>query len=262
MMPENNATRTYLERLVRHYEQPDFIDTDPISIPHGFSDPRDQEVVGLFAALLAWGRRGTVLRKMEELCERMSYRPYAFVRDFDEARDASLLKGFKHRTFQPSDAFWLVRNLGALLRRHETVENLFVRHLPAASTDAGPAIQGFSDSILSAHPETPARLRKHLARPAAGSACKRLNMYLRWMVRPGPVDLNLWTQMTPSQLMLPLDVHSGRQARKLGMLERRYDDWKACEELTRNCRRLSMDDPSRYDFAFFGLGVHGEPDLG
>ncbi|MEX0599218.1 MAG: TIGR02757 family protein [Rhodothermales bacterium] len=260
-MPFDEATHRYLDRLVEHFERPTFIDTDPISIPHGFDDPRDREVIGLFAALLAWGRRETVLMKMAELCERMSYRPYAFVRKFDPERDASALEGFKHRTFQPQDAFWLTHNLGRLLRAHETVEEIFVRHLPLGAEHVGPAIQGFSESIMSADDRTPSRLRKHLARPEAGSACKRLNMYLRWMVRPGPVDLGVWKRIATYQLMLPVDVHAGRQAREMGLLKRRSNDWKACLELTENCRKLDASDPARYDFAFFGVGVHGEPEL-
>ena len=263
-MQITDEQRRYIEALVQHFEQPAFIDTDPISIPHGFDGPRDQEVVGLYAALLAWGQRRTVLNKMAELCERMQFRPYAFVRDFDAERDAHRLKGFKHRTFQPKDAFWLTRNLGSLLQEHDTVEALFARHLPATDRDKrrdiGPAIQGFSESIMKAHPQTPKRLQKHLARPESGSACKRLNMYLRWMVRGGPVDFGIWNSIHPRDLMLPVDVHSGRQARKLNMLERKYNDWKACLALTRNCRELCPDDPARYDFAFFGLGVYGEPE--
>ena len=267
-MPIPDDTRAYVESLVRHFERPAFIDTDPISIPHGFDDPRDQEVIGLYAALLAWGQRRTVLNKMAELCERMRFRPYEFVRNFDPGRDAARLKGFKHRTFQPSDAFWLTRNLGTLLREHGRVEELFIRHLPPESAlgdrpaedYVGPAIQGFSASVMHAHPQTPRRLQKHLARPESGSACKRLNMFLRWMVRSGPVDLGIWPGIRPEQLMLPLDVHAGRQARRLGMLERSYNDWRACLELTENCRKLSPDDPARYDFAFFGLGIYGEPE--
>ncbi len=254
--------RACLERLVRHFEQPAFIDKDPISIPHGFDDPRDREVIGVYAALLAWGRRETVLKKMADLCERMRFRPYAFVRAFDADRDAGRLSGFRHRTFQPEDLFWFTRNLGLLLRRHDTMEELFAQGLSPSAEHVGPAIQGFSDAVLAAHPDTPARLRKHLARPATGSACKRLNMYLRWMVRPGPVDMRLWTRIAPRQLMLPLDVHSGREARRLGMLARRSDDWKACVELTENCRRLCPEDPARYDFAFFGPGAYGPPDFG
>ena len=256
-----NATHHYLERLVHHFERPSFIDRDPISIPHGFDDPRDREVIGLYAALLAWGRRETVLAKMNELCERMRFRPYAFIRSFDGERDADRLHGFRHRTFQPEDLFWFTHNLGILLRRYETMEELFARHLPVVAPHVGPAIQGFSEAVLSAHPDTPPRLRKHLARPETGSACKRLNMYLRWMVRPGPVDMKLWRRIAPKQLMLPLDVHSGREARRLGMLTRKSNDWKACIELTENCRRLCVQDPARYDFAFFGIGAYGPPDF-
>lgn len=253
------AEKTYLDRLVAHFETPAFIASDPVSLPHAFDDPRDQEVIGLYAALLAWGQRKTVLNKMAELCERMRFHPFRFVKEFDAERDAGRLEGFKHRTFQPRDAFWLTQNLSTLLREHETVERLFSRHLSQNDVDVGPAIQGFSESLMQAGAETPARLQKHLARPDAGSACKRLNMYLRWMVRPGPVDLGIWKQIHPRQLMLPLDVHSGRQARMLGMLERAYDDWRACFELTQNCRALCPEDPAKYDFAFFGLGMYGDP---
>lgn len=254
-MPTLDALKTYLDNLVARYEQPRFIADDPISIPHGFDDPRDQEVIGLYAALLAWGRRETVLKKMADLCERMRYRPYDFVRTFDVGRDGDRLADFKHRTFQPIDALHFTQNLGALLREHETVEALFARHLPPEADDVGPAIQGFSTSIM-AHPGTPARLRKHLARPEAGSACKRLAMYLRWMVRPGPVDLGLWNQIRPDQLVLPLDVHSGRQARALGFVTRKSNDWKAVQHLTAACRHLCPEDPARYDFAFFGVGAY------
>ncbi|NBC15812.1 MAG: TIGR02757 family protein [Bacteroidetes bacterium] len=254
-MPTLDALKTYLDGLVARYEQPRFIADDPISIPHGFDDPRDQEVIGLYAALLAWGRRETVLKKMADLCERMRYRPYDFVRTFDVGRDGDRLADFKHRTFQPIDALHFTQNLGALLREHETVEALFARHLPPEADDVGPAIQGFSTSIM-ARPGTPARLRKHLARPEAGSACKRLAMYLRWMVRPGPVDLGLWTRIRSDQLVLPLDVHSGRQARALGFVTRKSNDWKAVQHLTAACRRLCPEDPARYDFAFFGVGAY------
>ncbi|NBB75277.1 MAG: TIGR02757 family protein [Bacteroidetes bacterium] len=255
-MPTPAELKAYLDGLVDRFERRTFIADDPISIPHGFDDPRDQAVIGLYAALLAWGRRQTVLNKMEALCERMDYAPFRFVRDFDPDRDAAALAGFKHRTFQPIDAFWFTRNLSAALARHGTIENLFADHLPSEADDVGAAIQGFSTTLLAIAPDTPERLRKHLARPAAGSACKRLNMYLRWMVRPGPVDLGLWTRITPDQLLLPLDVHSGRQARALGFVERKSNDWKAVQRLTAACRRLCPEDPARYDFAFYGPGAH------
>lgn len=256
---QDPAFRDYLDGLVRRYEQPDFIATDPVSIPRGFDDPRDQELIGLFAALLAWGRRATILAKMEELCERMRWRPWAFVRDFRPDRDAARLDGFGHRTFRPEDAVWLVRALSEVLRRHGTLERAFTDGLAPDAHDVGPAIQHFSELVTSILPDTPHRLRKHVARPSTGSACKRMAMYLRWMVRPGPVDLGIWTRLSPRLLVLPLDVHAGRQARALGMVDRPADDWKAVQELTARCRILFPDDPARCDFAFFGPGAAGEP---
>jgi uncharacterized protein (TIGR02757 family) len=249
--------RSYLDELVEHYETSSFIADDPVSIPHAFDAPEDQEVIGLYAALLAWGRRDVMLRKLQELCERMDYAPAQFVRSFDAARDAPVLNDFVHRTFQPIDALWLTKNLSAALGRYGSVEALFAAHRPEAPDAPSPVaamIQGVSTTLLTLHDETPQRLRKHLARPEAGSACKRLNMYLRWMVRPGPVDLGLWDCMTPDELMLPVDVHVGRQARALGLLDRKTNDWTAVRRLTAVCRHFCPSDPARYDFAFFGIG--------
>ncbi len=251
--------KTYLDELVSRFEQPSFIGTDPISIPHGFDDPRDQEIIGLFAAILAWGRRETVLAKMAELCERMQYRPYRFVYDFRIDRDEARLRGFKHRTFQPVDALWMVQSLSVIVRHYGGLEAAFAAGLTDDTTDVGPAIQHFSDTVLLSASGMPARTAKHLARPATGSACKRLCMYLRWMVRSGPVDLGIWSRIRPDQLVLPLDVHSGRASRALGLVSRAQNDWKAAMELTEACRVLSPEDPCRYDYAFFGTGVLGVP---
>ena len=187
------------------------------------------------------------------------YQPYAFVWDFHERANVTRLDGFKHRTFTYDDAYWFTTAFSMLLRRYRTVEAIFTAgHTPKA-TNVGAAIQGFSVRMMSALAVMPTRMWKHLARPAAGSAAKRLCMYLRWMVRPGPVDLGLWNAITPRQLVLPLDVHSGRQARQLGVLDRQSDDWRAAMELTTACRTLCPGDPARYDYAFFGLGVNGGP---
>ncbi len=254
--------KTYLERLVKAFERPAFIQDDPIAVAHGFDDPRDQEVIGLYSALLAWGRRETVLTKMATLCDLMDWRPYEFVMHFDRGQLSDRLADFKHRTFQPLDAIWFTRNLSTLIMRWGSVEKIFAGHMSADSRDIAPAIEGFSRSIMMASAETPARLRKHLARPRSGSACKRLCMYLRWMVRRPPVDLGIWTMIQPAQLVLPLDVHSGRQARALGMLTRKADDWKSAIELTGRCREFCPEDPARYDYAFFGLGAYGDPTSG
>lgn len=247
--------RQSLDALVARYESPAFIAADPVAIPHAFDDPRDQEVIALFAALLAWGRRETTLSKMEDLCRRMDYRPRKFVLDFDSA-GAKRLEGFKHRTFQPGDAQALVSSLRAALRRYDTLETLFVRHLGPDADHVGPGIEGAMTELLSA-PGMTQRMRKHLPRPSTASACKRVCLYLRWMVRPGPVDLAIWRGISPAQLVLPLDTHSGTQARKMGMLSRTQNDWRAAMELTGNCRNLDSQDPCRYDYAFFGVGVDG-----
>lgn len=260
-VPALSELKSYLDTVVDQHERPTFIEDDPISIPHAFDDPRDQEVIGFYAALLAWGRRDVMLRKLEELCTRMEGNPFHFVRTFNDARDAEALNDFVHRTFQPIDAIWLTKNLQAALEEYGSIENLFAAHLPPPSTDAPPvktALQGVSTTLLRLHDDTPKRLRKHLARPEAGSACKRLNMYLRWMVRSGPVDLGLWTCLDPTDLMLPVDVHVGRQARELGLLCRKTNDWTAVRRLTAICRDFCPSDPTRYDFAFYGVGAHDE----
>lgn len=250
--------RTQLDTLSAQYERAAFIGADPISLPHAFDDPRDQEVIGLYAAVLAWGRRSIMLKKLADLVARMEYKPYEFVRGFSVSHEPRLA-GFVHRTFQPHDALGLTWAVRAALHDYASLGDLFARGLPDGATDIGPAIQHFSDTLLRIDPAHPLRA-KHLARPSTKSACKRLAMYARWMVRPGPVDLGLWTGVKPSQLVLPLDVHTGRQARRLGLLTRRYDDWKAVQEVTANLRALDAADPARYDYALFGLGAYdGQP---
>ena len=254
--PDFAALRTYLTPIADRYEQAAFIADDPISIPHAFDDPDDRVLIGLFAALLAWGRRDMMLRKLSELCERMEYRPAASIRDFHAERDASRYSDFVHRTFNGADLIGLMAALQAVTAQRQ-LEELFAEGM----TTANPVKDGlelFSQSILAAIPGQPQRMNRHVARPSTGSACKRLNMFLRWMVRPGPVDFGCWTCLDPSQLMLPLDVHSGTQARAVGLLERKSNDWRAVEDLTEACRQLDRDDPCRYDFAFFGAGSAGE----
>ena len=164
-MPQLVDLKAYLDGLVEKFEQPAFIEDDPISIPHGFDDPRDQEVVGLYAALLAWGQRKTVLNKMAELCTLMQLSPWRYVSQFATHNSPNDLASFKHRTFQPEDAWWLTHNLSLMLKKYGSLENAFAVHLSPASSTVEKAIQGFSDEVFSIDPNTPARIRKHLARP-------------------------------------------------------------------------------------------------
>ena len=250
--------KDYLDTRVARFERVDFIVSDPVSIPHAFDNPADQEIIGLFAALLAWGQRKTILNKLQELCERMRYQPAQFVYHFDPARDAIHLEGFKHRTFQSQDATALTYCLSIALKKYGSLENCFQKHLGSTDMHIEKAIQGFSTMLFELVPDTPRRLQKHLAQPDRGSACKRLCMYLRWMIRKGPVDLGIWSSIPKTMLVPPLDVHSGRIARTLGMLNRNQNDWKAAQELYLNCHFLDPKDPCQYDFAFFGLGVNNE----
>ncbi|MDT0633168.1 TIGR02757 family protein [Rubrivirga sp. S365] len=258
--PRPDDLRETLDALVLRYERPAFIADDPVSVPHAFDDPADQEIAGLVAALLAWGRRSTILSKLAEWVERVDGRPHRFVRDFRAGRDAWRLDGFKHRTFSSADAVALTTSLRAVLEAYGSLGALFASGMGGAA-DVGPGIQRFSDTLLTIVPEAGLR-RKHLARPSTGSACKRLAMYARWMTRPGPVDLGLWAGVRADQLVIPLDVHTGRQARRLGLLTRRADDWRAVQELTAACRAFDADDPARYDFALFGVGVYEGGEIG
>ncbi len=253
-----DETRALLDPLVDRYERPAFVEDDPISAVWAFDDPADQEVIGLYAAVLAWGRRSVILAKLAELVDRMGGRPHRFVRDFGAARH-DRLDGFKHRTFSSADAVALTASVRAVLEARGSLGALFASGL-RDDADIGPAIQHFSDTLLTIVPEAGVR-SKHLARPSTGSACKRLSMYARWMTRPGPVDLGLWPDVRPDQLVIPLDVHTGTQARRLGLLTRRYDDWRAVQELTDVCRALDPADPARYDFALFGLGAYGGDEI-
>lgn len=261
---------SYLDAVADRYERTEFIRDDPVSIPHGFDDPADRELIGLYSALLAWGRRDVLLMKLGELCERMRFAPRAFVENFQAERDAGRLAGFVHRTFSSEDAVNLTVALRDAVRAYGTLESLFEvgthggsglnahpdPDMPGGRVRSG--LEFFSSTLVDAAPGDAARMRRILARPSTGSACKRLNMYLRWMVRKGPVDLGLWAVLRPDELLLPLDVHSARQARAVGLLQRKSNDWKAVIELTDACRAMSPEDPARYDFAFFGAGSAGE----
>ncbi len=250
------SLKDYLDPIAQRFESIEFIQDDPISIPHAFSEADDQEIIGLFAALLAWGRRDVMLRKLGELCERMSFKPAAFVHEYRSSRDSEKLTGFVHRTFNAADLDGILVSLNHMLEG-KSLQKAF-SHGIDASEPVRSGIQSFSDRLLDGVPGRPQRIKQHIARPSTGSACKRLNMYLRWMVRSGPVDLGIWSILHPNQLFLPLDVHSGTQARAVGLLERKSNDWKSVDQLTESCRKLDPQDPCKYDFALFGSGSAGE----
>lgn len=245
----------FLDQKVALYNQPSFIEKDPISIPHRFSNMQDIEIAGLFAAVLAWGNRTTIINNCKRLLQVMDNAPYQFVRTFRD-QDLKPLISFVHRTFNATDLFYFLYFLQFHYSANDSLEPAFAQFINPESTDITPALTGFHHYFFSL-PDAPERTRKHIATPARNSACKRLNMYLRWMVRRDGhgVDFGIWNKIKPAQLICPLDVHVGSVARRLGILKRTQDDWKAATELTGSLRLLDANDPVKYDFALFGMGA-------
>lgn len=246
-----------LDKKAARYNHPDFIETDPISIPHAFTKKQDKEIAGLFAAVLAWGNRKTIINKCRELMQRMDNSPYEFIKHHQE-NDLKQLLGFKHRTFQETDLLYFVAFLHHHYQQHDSLEQAFLPDAPAAlqSQDIGPHLDCFHRYFFSL-PYAPRRTRKHIPAPARQSACKRLAMYLRWMVRHDPqgVDFGLWQKIKPAQLICPCDVHVVRTSLRLGLLQKEQVNWRAAVSLTAQLRLLDPHDPVRYDFALFGMGL-------
>lgn len=249
------ALQDFLDEQVEKINRPDFIQDDPVSIPHQFSLLQDIEIIGFWTAMLAWGQRKTIINKATELIELMDGAPYDFIINHEEQDRAALLD-FKHRTFQATDTLYFLEFLQHHYRQHDSLESAFTQFLPKEAPNIEKALIGFHDYFFSL-PEAPQRTRKHIATPARKSSCKRLNMFLRWMVRKDDkgVDFGLWNTLKPSQLLMPLDVHVDRVARNLGLLTRKQRDWQAVLELTDHLRAFRPDDPVIYDFALFGMGV-------
>lgn len=250
-----NDLQEYLDEQVELYSKPNFIEADPISIPHQFSKKQDIEIIGLWVAILAWGQRKTIINSGNRLVELMGGSPHDFILNHTE-KDRERFLDFKHRTFQATDTLWFLEFFQQYYRKNDSLENAFSRHLSPDDKTVEKALRGFHDLFFEDE-NAPHRTRKHIATPTRKSACKRINMYLRWMVRQDKkgVDFGLWNEIKPSQLLMPLDVHVDRVARKFGLLERKQTDWLSVLELTENLRKFDAEDPVKYDFALFGAGV-------
>ena len=248
-----------LDPLVDKYNQPDFIAPDPIGIPHRFSKLQDIEIAGFFTAVLAWGRRSVIINKCTALLEAMDNSPYEFILHH-QPHDLKKLEGFCHRTFNDTDLLYFVDFLKRHYQEHFSLETAFYRHIDPKQPHLEQALSGFHDYFFEID-YAPQRARKHVATPARGSACKRLCMYLRWMVRQDNkgVDFGLWRTLSPSLLVCPCDVHVERVARRLGLITESKGGWKMALELTNVLRQLDPNDPVKYDFALFGLGVSEKP---
>ncbi|PHR12723.1 MAG: TIGR02757 family protein [Aequorivita sp.] len=244
--------KSFLDEKVHIYNNPNFIDTDPIQIPHLFTVKKDIEIAGFLVATIAWGNRKSIINNGNRLVELMGNSPYDFVMNFSE-RHSESLSSFVHRTFNGADLAYFLKSLQNIYKNHGGLETLFAKYAERDSMQ--PAIHHFKKAFFEL-PHLP-RTPKHISDPFKNSAAKRINMFLRWMVRndTAGVDFGIWKSISPSALSCPLDVHSGNVARKLNLLKRKQNDAKALMELDKSLRKLDPNDPVKYDFALFGLGV-------
>jgi uncharacterized protein (TIGR02757 family) len=249
----SDQLKRFLDEKVELYNNIVFIENDPICIPHQFSQKEDIEISGFLTALISWGRRHMIIDSANKLMELMHHSPYNFVMTAGE-KELKQVNGCIYRTFNSDDFLFLIY---ALRNLYQTIGGL--EQAAAKGLNKTGNIKDAITEIRTLLLKTPhlKRSEKHLANPEAGSAAKRINMFFRWMVRQDEegVDFGIWKRIPPGKLMCPLDVHSGRTARKLGLLSRKQNDWKATEELTATLRKFDPDDPVKYDFALFGMGV-------
>ena len=244
--------KAFLDEKVQQYNHPSFIEKDPISVPHAFTVKQDIEIAGFFAATIAWGNRKNIMINATKLMECMDYAPYDFIINHTKA-DLDVFNGFVHRTFQETDVKYFAQRLQQIYKEFESLEKVFIPNENAVH---------MHDVLVDFHKlffaiPHPKRTVKHVANPAKKSAAKRMHMFLRWMVRndTAGVDLGIWENISPRFLSCPLDVHSGNVARALGLLKRKQNDLAAVQELDVILRTLDPNDPVKYDFALFGLGV-------
>lgn len=254
-MSEIANLKDFLDGKVEQYNQQNFIKDDPISIPHQFTKKQDIEIMALWASLLAWGQRKTIINKCHDLLERMDNAPYDFIINHKD-EDLKKMLGFKHRTFNEEDTLYFIQFFKNHYQQHDSLEQAFTRSMSPEDDTIENALIGFREYFFSLD-DAPKRTQKHVATPARKSACKRLCMFLRWMVRDdnNGVDFGIWKTIKPSQLICPLDVHVDRVGRKLNLLARKQTDWQATLELTNNLKEFDTNDPVKYDFALFGLGL-------
>lgn len=243
-----------LDEKTAVYNRPAFIAGDPISVPHRFSRKQDIEISGLFAAVLAWGNRTMIIRNSSRLMERMDNAPYDFIRDHSEAELKPFLS-FVHRTFNATDLLYFISFLKKHYGKSGSLEDAFVRENAYEEETVEKALLHFHDYFF--RDEHPRRTEKHIATPARKSACKRLNMFLRWMVRKDRhgVDFGIWNKIKMHQLICPLDLHVARVAHRLGLLPDERSSWKNATHLTRRLKEFNPADPVVYDFGLFGLGM-------
>lgn len=242
-----------LEIAVNKYNTPDFIENDPISIPHSFVLKEDIEIASFLTSAIAWGNRKSIIKSAKQLISWMENSPYDFILNA-KTKDFLVFKNFKYRTFNGEDSVFFMQSLQNIYLKHKGLEAVFNSGF-TKNNNIKEAIAYFRKIFFSV--QYPERTQKHIANPMKKSAAKRINMFLRWMVRNDSkgVDFGIWKKIPIPDLMLPLDVHSGRFSREFKLLKRKQNDWLAVEEVTKNLKKMDNQDPVKYDFALFGMGV-------
>ena len=248
----NSELKDFLDEKSFQYNQKKFINSDPIQIPHHYSKKEDIEISAFLTATIAWGNRKSIIQNAKRLMQRMDNAPYDFICSH-QSNDLNVFEGFVHRTFNAHDAVQFIKSLKHIYTTYGGMESVFSKY--AEKTTLQNAIHHFKNHFFEI--EHLKRTEKHISDPLKNSAAKRMNMFLRWMVRSDKngVDFGIWKKISPSILSCPLDIHSGNVARKLGLLKRHQNDAKAVKELDKNLRKFDQTDPVKYDFALFGLGV-------
>jgi len=248
-----STVQPLLEQKYKEYNNSRFIESDPIALPHRFSKLQDIEIIGFWVAMLAWGNRKSIIQSGNKLVALMDNAPHDFILHHQDS-DLKRMFDFKHRTFNTTDTLYFIEFLKQHYRQHHSLEMAFKTSAKEATVEQ--SLIHFHDYFFSLE-DAPERTRKHIATPLRGSTCKRLNMFLRWMVRKDKhgVDFGRWKTIKPSQLLIPLDVHVDRTARKLGLISRQQTDWQTVLELTENLKQFDPKDPVKYDYALFGISI-------
>ena len=265
-MKKTAATRDQiydlLERKYAEFNSTSFIENDPISIPHSFSKKQDIEIMAFWTAMISWGNRKSIITSAQKLTDLMDGAPHDFILGHQE-KDLKKFLPFKHRTFNATDTLYFIEFFKNYYQKHDSLEDAFYATMNRKAENVEPALAGFHDLFFSLE-DAPHRTKKHVATPVRKSTCKRINMYLRWMVRKDNigVDFGIWNKIKPAQLLCPLDVHVDRVGRKLGLIKRKQTDWETVLELTENLKSFDAKDPVKYDFALFGIGVLDKADIG
>ncbi len=251
-------TKLALDELVEKFETPDFIGDDPVQFPHRYEKKQDIEISGFISSAFAYGNRKKIIENLSRIHKILNKNPYEFIINFDIDRDAELFKGFLYRFTGEKDILCLIYSLSQVLKKFDSLEDAFLQGFSKEDNNVKQGLINFVNLLRSHLPcdEECGRSFIHLVpSPATGSACKRLNLFLKWMVRKPPVDLNIWNGVPAGKLIIPLDVHVSRVSIQLGLTERKSNDWKKAEEVTEKLKQFEPDDPVKYDFAIFSAGI-------